>query len=37
MHGTDPEIEWNWFPVSQTEHIPQVFVVSFTKGKYKYP
>ena len=32
MHGTDPEIDWNQLPVSQTEHLPQVFDVSLLKG-----
>ena len=32
MYGSEPEIYWNRLPVSQTEHITQVFGVSFPKG-----
>ena len=32
MHGAELEIDCNWLTVSQTEHIPQVFDVSFLKG-----
>ena len=32
MHGIDPEIDWNRFPVSQAEHILQVFDVIYPKG-----
>ena len=31
MHGTEPEIDWNRLPVSQTEHILQVSEISFLK------
>ena len=31
MYGTEPEFDCNIFPVSQTEHIMQVFNVSFPK------
>ena len=32
MHGMDTKIDWNRLLVSQTEHITQVFEVSFLKG-----
>ena len=32
MYGTEPKIDWNRFPVIQTEQIPQVFNASFPKG-----
>ena len=35
MHGMEPEINWNWLPVSQTERIQKVFDVSFPEGLYQ--
>ena len=35
-NGTNIEIDWNQLPVSQMEHIPQVFYVIFLKGMYQY-
>ena len=32
MHRTELEMDWNWFPVSQTEHLLQEFDASFLKG-----
>ena len=37
MYGTEPNIKWNWLPVNQTEHITQVFEVSFPKGASQSP
>ena len=37
MHGTDPEIDWDRLPVSQIEHITQVFDVSSLKGTSQCP
>ena len=37
MHGTDPVIDWNQINVSQTEHLPQVYDVSFPKGMTHFP
>ena len=35
MYGMETEIDLNHLPVSHTEHIPQVFGVSFSKGTSK--
>ena len=32
MHGTEPEIDWNYLPFSHTEHLPHMFDVRFLKG-----
>ena len=37
MHGTEPYIDWNRLPVSQTEYIPQVFEIGFPKGTSQCP
>ena len=37
MHMTEPVICWNWLLVSQMEHLPQVYDVSFPKGTTQCP
>ena len=37
MYGTEPVIDWNHLPVSQTEHLPQVYDVIFPKGMTHWP
>ena len=37
MYGIEREIDWNRLPVSQTEHIPQIFYISFPKVTYQRP
>ena len=37
MHGTEPDIYWKWLPVSQTEHISQIFDVILPKGTSHFP
>ena len=37
VDGTEPEIDWNRLPVSQTEHIPQLFDTRFPKGVSQCP
>ena len=37
IHGTEPDIDWNRLPVSQMDHIPQAFDVSFPKGTSQFP
>ena len=37
MNGTEIEVDWNWLPVSNMEHIPQVFDTSFPKGTSQLP
>ena len=32
MNGTETEIDWNWLPFYQIEHLPHVFDVRFPKG-----
>ena len=37
MHRTEPEIDWNWLTVSQTEHHPQVYNVRFPQPTKRCP
>ena len=37
IHGTEPDIDWNRLPVSQMDHIPRVFNVSFQKDTSQFP
>ena len=32
MHRTEPAIDWNRLPVSQTEYLPHAFDIIFPKG-----
>ena len=37
MHEKEPEIDWNHLPVSQTEHLTQVYDIRFPKGMVQFP
>ena len=37
MHGTESIIDWNQMPVSQTEHQPQVYDMSFPRTTNRCP
>ena len=37
MHGTELEIDWNRLLASQTEHLIQLYDVSFLKGMMQCP
>ena len=37
INETEPVIYWNQLPVSNTEHLPEVYDVSFPKGKTQWP
>ena len=37
MHRTEPAIDWIRLPVIQTEHLPQVYVVSFPQSTKRLP
>ena len=36
LHGTEPYIDWGRLPVSQHDHLPQVYELSFSNTTRKF-